>query len=43
MTERLEIKCLSDNAVLPKRANEFDSGLDLYVSETVVIPAHTTK
>lgn len=42
MTERLEIKCLSDNAVLPKRANEFDSGLDLYVSETTVIEPHTT-
>lgn len=42
MTNTLEIKCLSDNAVLPKRANEFDSGLDLYVSETTVIEPHTT-
>lgn len=41
--ENLKIKRLSNNAVLPKRANEFDSGLDLYVSETVNIPPHTTK
>ncbi|PTU83415.1 dUTP diphosphatase [Staphylococcus pasteuri] len=43
MINQLEIKLLSDNATLPKRANPTDSGLDLYVSETVNIPAHTTK
>ncbi|MFE8919318.1 dUTP diphosphatase [Staphylococcus pasteuri] len=43
MTNQLEIKLLSDNATMPKRANPTDSGLDLYVSETVNIPAHTTK
>lgn len=40
---KLEIKLLSDNATKPKRANPSDSGLDLYVSETVNIPPHTTK
>ena len=40
MTNTLEIKLLSENATIPKRANEFDSGLDLYVSETINIPAH---
>ena len=39
----LEFKKLSKDAVTPKRANPTDSGLDLYVSETVNIPAHTTK
>jgi len=43
MTNTLEIKLLSENATTPTRANEFDSGLDLYVSETITIPAHTTK
>lgn len=42
MTNTLEFKKLSDNATKPTRANEFDSGLDLYVSETITIPAHTT-
>ena len=42
MTNTLEIKLLSENATTPTRANEFDSGLDLYVSETITIPAHTT-
>ena len=40
---KLQIKLLSENATMPKRANEFDSGLDLYVSETVKIPPQTTK
>lgn len=39
---KLQIKLLSENATMPKRANEFDSGLDLYVSETTVIEPHTT-
>lgn len=43
MTNTLEFKKLSKDAVTPKRANPTDSGLDLYVSETVNIPAHTTK
>ena len=34
MTNTLEIKLLSENATMPKRANSTDSGLDLYVSET---------
>ena len=42
MTNQLEIKLLSENATMPTRANECDSGLDLYVSETITIPAHTT-
>lgn len=41
--KNLQIKLLSENATMPKRANEFDSGLDLYVSETVKIPPQTTK
>ena len=32
MTNQLEIKLLSENATMPTRANECDSGLDLYVS-----------
>lgn len=40
---KLQIKLLSENATKPKRANPSDSGLDLYVSETVNIPPHTTK
>ena len=39
----LNIKLLSDNATTPTRANPTDSGLDLYVSETVSIPPRTTK
>ena len=39
----LNIKLLSDNATVPTRANPTDSGLDLYVSETVNIPPRTTK
>lgn len=39
---KLQIKLLSDKATMPKRANEFDSGLDLYVSETTVIEPHST-
>ena len=39
----LNIKLLSDNATTPTRAYPNDSGLDLYVSETVSIPPRTTK
>lgn len=39
----LNIKLLSDNATTPTRAYPNDSGLDLYVSETVNIPPRTTK
>ena len=39
----LNIKLLSDNATVPTRANPTDSGLDLYVSETINIPPKTTK
>lgn len=39
---KLQIKLLSENATLPKRANATDSGLDLYVSETTVIEPHST-
>ena len=39
MTKELEIKLLSENATMPKRANSTDSGLDLYVSETTTIKA----
>lgn len=41
--ESLNIKLLSENATIPTRANPTDSGLDLYVSETVSIPPKTTK
>ena len=41
--KNLNIKLLSDNATTPTRANPTDSGLDLYVSETVSIPPRTTK
>ncbi|ASN72895.1 putative dUTP pyrophosphatase [uncultured Caudovirales phage] len=43
MTKELEIKLLSENATMPKRANFTDSGLDLYVSETTTIKAGETK
>ncbi|MDT4199067.1 hypothetical protein RPA26_00735 [Staphylococcus haemolyticus] len=38
----LPIKLLSENAILPTRANPTDSGLDLYVAEDTTIPAHST-
>lgn len=38
----LPIKKLSEKAILPTRANPTDSGLDLYVAEDTVIPAHST-
>ena len=42
MTNTLEFKNYQITQQKPTRANEFDSGLDLYVSETITIPAHTT-
>lgn len=42
MIKQLEMKLMSNTAKLPKRANPTDSGLDLYTSEEVVIPAHST-
>ena len=39
----LPIKLLSENAILPTRANPTDSGLDLYVAEDTTILAHSTK
>ena len=38
----LPIKLLSEKAIMPRRANPTDSGLDLYVAEDTVIPAHST-
>ena len=38
----LPIKLLSENAILPTRANPTDSGIDLYVAEDTVIPSHST-
>ena len=42
MTNTLEIKLLSENATMPTRANEFDSGLDLYI-ETITISAYNNN
>lgn len=38
----LPIKLLSEKAIMPRRANPTDSGLDLYVAEDTTIPAHST-
>ena len=43
MINTLEIKLLTENATMPKRANSTDSGLDLYVSETTTIKAGEKK
>ena len=43
MSKELEIKLLSENATMPKRANSTDSGLDLYVSEATTIKVGETK
>ncbi|MBM0868926.1 dUTP diphosphatase [Staphylococcus auricularis] len=40
--EYIEVKRLSNNAIIPTRANKTDSGLDLYVSETTTIPPYDT-
>lgn len=39
----LPIKLLSEKAIMPRRANPTDSGLDLYVAEDTTILAHSTK
>ena len=41
--ETIEIKLLNESAILPKRENETDSGLDLYSNETVTIEPNSTK
>lgn len=37
MTERLEIKLLSNNATLPKRTDDLSAGYDIYSAETVIL------
>lgn len=37
MTNTLEIKLLSDNATLPKRADDLSAGYDIYAAETVIL------
>ncbi len=34
---KLQIKLLSENATMPKRANETDAGYDIYAAETVIL------
>lgn len=41
--KEIQIKKLNDNAIMPTRAHELDSGLDLYVSETTTIKGGETK
>lgn len=40
MIEQLQFKKLSENAVLPTRGSAEAAGLDLYSSESGVVPAH---
>lgn len=40
---KLQIKKLSDDAIIPVRANETDSGLDMFTAFETTIPAHSTK
>lgn len=37
MTERLEIKLLSNNATLPKRADDLSAGYDIYAAESKIL------
>ncbi len=37
MTERLEIKLLSDNATLPKRTDDLSAGYDIYAAESKIL------
>ncbi|PWG67736.1 dUTP pyrophosphatase, partial [Enterobacter mori] len=37
MTNTLEIKLLSDNETLPKRADDLSAGYDIYAAETVIL------
>lgn len=34
---KLQIKLLSDNAILPKRADDLSAGYDIYAAETVIL------
>lgn len=43
MENVLEVQLLSENAIMPERANSTDSGLDMYTSEEITIPANGTK
>ena len=43
MSKILEIKLLSEKAIMPRRANPTDSGLDLFTAIETTIPAHATK
>lgn len=36
-TQSLQIKLLSDNATLPKRADDLSAGYDIYAAETVIL------
>jgi dUTP pyrophosphatase len=38
----VKVKRLTENAILPTRAHEFDAGLDLYADEFVVLQKHIT-
>ncbi|PTK92456.1 dUTP pyrophosphatase [Staphylococcus gallinarum] len=37
MNNTLQIKLLSDNATLPKRADDLSAGYDIYAAETVIL------
>ncbi|WP_182318839.1 dUTP pyrophosphatase [Staphylococcus coagulans] len=37
MTNKLQIKLLSDNATMPTRNHDTDAGFDIYAAETVVL------
>ncbi|MEX5834112.1 dUTP diphosphatase [Staphylococcus saprophyticus] len=37
MNNTLQIKLLSDNAILPKRADDLSAGYDIYAAETVIL------
>lgn len=37
MTDKLEIKLLSENATKPKRADDLSAGYDIHAAETVII------
>lgn len=37
MTERLQIKLLSDNATMPERHHDTDAGYDIYAAKTVIL------
>lgn len=37
MTNALQIKLLSDNAIMPERHHDTDAGYDIYAAETVIL------